>query len=500
MKIMKRSLIIFVALISCFSMTSCEKFLESRDKSSVLEDKLFTNREGFEEALYGIYGLLGTQPLYGAYFSLLPEGMGQGYRVIPESNNIGIFQKVMLHMHSDDGPAGLYKETWTTAYKVISDINKILEHLDNWTGKPLKYGDIYRGECLGLRAFLSFDLLRSFASVGMDKRGIPYVDKYGMYVTAFGTTKDCYRKIIDDLKKAESLLAEDENFLTWPRLPEDPYNAFMSDRECHFNLYAAKAALARVYWQRNQPGDLDSAAVYAEQVIESGVFPLPTGELVSSDYFIRMMSGTISQREAIFGIYKEDTYTDAFNMYMKETSAYVPADKNMYDIETGKGFDKRRDWIRVPHIADKDLQNKYGERFHKLVSAVAFNIADEKLAPVGINGVNVIRIPEMYLIVAEANLEKNPKKALDAYNTFVVSRGLVQEAGPVTQEMIEKQVYLEFVQEGYVWYRLKRAQVPEIKVESSLAEKSQDVIKMNESTWNWRIPDGEFEFRPEGSY
>ena len=109
MKIMKRSLIIFVALISCFSMTSCEKFLESRDKSSVLEDKLFTNREGFEEALYGIYGLLGTQPLYGAYFSLLPEGMGQGYRVIPESNNIGIFQKVMLHMHSDDGPAGLYK-------------------------------------------------------------------------------------------------------------------------------------------------------------------------------------------------------------------------------------------------------------------------------------------------------------------------------------------------------------------------------------------------------
>ena len=74
----------------------------------------------------------------------------------------------------------LYTELWTAAYKVISDINKILEHLDNWTEKPLQYGDIYRGECLGLRAFLSFDLLRSFGSVHLDKRGIPYVDKYGM--------------------------------------------------------------------------------------------------------------------------------------------------------------------------------------------------------------------------------------------------------------------------------------------------------------------------------
>ena len=52
MEMMKKSLLLFITLIS---MISCEEFLESRDKSSVLEDKLFTNREGFEEALYGIY-------------------------------------------------------------------------------------------------------------------------------------------------------------------------------------------------------------------------------------------------------------------------------------------------------------------------------------------------------------------------------------------------------------------------------------------------------------
>lgn len=497
MKIIIRSLILFIALIS---MVSCDKFLESRDKSSVLEDKLFTNKEGFEEALYGIYEQLGAQPLYGVYFSFVPDAQAQLYKVIPEHNTINLAQKVMLHMNTDDGPATMYQETWEAAYKAISDINKILEHLDNWVEKPLQYGDVYRGECLGLRAFLSFDLLRTFGSVHLDKRGIPYVDKYGMYVTPFSTTEECYRKIIDDLKKAESLLVEDENFLKWPRLPESAYNPFMSDRECHFNLYAAKAALARVFWQRNKPGDLDSAAMYAEQVINSKVFPLPEGEMVSSDYFIRMMSGTISQREAVFGIYKEDTYTDAANMYMNKNTAYIPADLGMYEVETGRGFDQRGNWIRLPHASTQGESQELGLRIQKLVSAVAYNIADEGLAPIGINGVNVIRIPEMYLIVAEANLEKDPAKALDAYNTFIVSRGLAEEAGPVTLEMVDKQVYLEYIQEGYYWHRLKRAKVPEIKVEPSLAKKSQDVIKMDESTWNWRVPDGEFEFRPDGSY
>ena len=106
----------------------------------------------------------------------------------------------------------------------------------------------------------------------------------------------------------------------------------------------------------------------------------------------------------------------------------------------------------------------------------------------------------MFLIVAEANVEKDPRKVLDAYIAFITSRGLAKESGPLTLEMIDEQVWREYMQEGYYWYRLKRAQVPEIKVEPTLAKKSQDVIRMDESTWNWKIPDGEFEFRPDGSY
>ena len=98
---MKKSLLLFITLIS---MISCEEFLESREKSSVLEDILFTNREGFEEALYGIYEQLGAEPLYGVYMSFIPDGLAQCYRLIPESSNIGNVQKMMLHMHNDDGP------------------------------------------------------------------------------------------------------------------------------------------------------------------------------------------------------------------------------------------------------------------------------------------------------------------------------------------------------------------------------------------------------------
>ena len=50
---------------------------------------------------------------------------------------------------------------WSEQYAIIGYINNILAHLDE---RPdLTLHDYYRGEMLGLRAFLHFDLLRLFA-------------------------------------------------------------------------------------------------------------------------------------------------------------------------------------------------------------------------------------------------------------------------------------------------------------------------------------------------
>lgn len=292
---------------------------------------------------------------------------------------------------------------------------------------------MYRGECLGLRAYLHFDLLRMFGSVDPDKRGIPYVTKFGMFVTPFSHTKECYQKIIADLKSAESLLKDDENLLTYPRQDENSYSSFTSFRTTHFNLYAVKAFLARVYWTRNDPGDLDSAAMYAREVIESGKFPLPSKETgnINTDHFMRMMSGTIAEDEAIFGIYMEDSFTEWQRKLLVKNGAYLPADINLYK-DAERGNDLRDQWIRIPIFNSSQEGEGFGLSWMKLIDAYKININNKQQAGIGASGMNLIRIPEMYLILSEALLDKNVGEARKFFDEFLVSR----QAYPLADEEV----------------------------------------------------------------
>ncbi len=62
MKIMRINILL---CLLAFTFASCENFLESRDKAQVLEEKLFVNQEGVEEAMYGLYLNMGSGILWG---------------------------------------------------------------------------------------------------------------------------------------------------------------------------------------------------------------------------------------------------------------------------------------------------------------------------------------------------------------------------------------------------------------------------------------------------
>lgn len=406
---------------------------------------------------------------------------------------------VLRHDHKTEEARKMYKDIWSTGYKFISDANKILEVLDEWGEGPLKRMNMYRGESIGMRAYVHFDLLRMFGAPKLNGQGIPYVTKYGMYVTPFSTTKACYEQIIADLKKAETLLLEDEKLLVYPRLPEDVYDPYASDRTAHFNLYAAKATLARVYWTRNEPGDLDSAAMYAREVIESKRFPLPAdGNTITANHFIQMMAGTIAEDEGIFGLYITDTYNLFSPLFLKEKALYMPADKELY-VRQDQKVDHRKEWIAIPNIADltSEMQEKkYGNRYMKLINRAAVNSVDKDMEAIGFTGVNLIRVPEMYLILVEALLEKDPEEAKNYYNAYTTSRGMGNFEESLTTDEIDLEFRKEFLQEGQYWFRLKRRQVPEIALIPALG----GTLQMDDEKWTLQIPDEEFEFRQEGSY
>ncbi len=56
------------------------------------------------------------------------------------------------------------------------------------------------------------------------------------------------RKSLQDLKEAETCLAEDETLM--PKIRKGGERDLQGARELHFNLYAAQAMLARVYWMK----------------------------------------------------------------------------------------------------------------------------------------------------------------------------------------------------------------------------------------------------------
>lgn len=498
------SKVVFVYLFSLgILFSSCQDFLTARDKSSILEDDLFTNQEGVEEALYGLYVTLANSTMYGKTFPQIIDLLGQYFSIGKEEGETstgGIYDRVMMHDHSDERAITRYKNIWQTSYKFISDVNKVLERLESWDGSRLKHEKMYHGEALGIRAYVLFDLLRMFGSVLEENRGIPYVTRYGMYVTPFSKTGECYEKIIADLKLAEQLLAEeDEKFLVYPRLPENMYDLFTSERVSHFNLYAVKATLARVYWTRGRVGDLDSAGMYAREVIESGRFPLPSdGTSISATHFIRSVGGTVDVDEAIFGLYVSQMYDNWSGELLLDKGGWMPSDAEMYKRWDDK-FDYRNEWIGVPNMYNMSLAdriNVYGNRYLKVLNRVEINPSDKDLAGIGFSGVNLIRVPEMYLILTESLLESSPEEAKVVFDKYHASRGMGKYEGELTVEVLDEEFRKEFVLEGQYWFRLKKRQPSKLKLTPQIGGE----LTMSEEKWNLFIPDEEFEYRDESTY
>ncbi|MDE5611523.1 MAG: RagB/SusD family nutrient uptake outer membrane protein, partial [Odoribacter sp.] len=317
--------------------------------------------------------------------------------------------------------------------------------------------NLYKGEALALRAYLHFDLLRLFAPHIASKpkeEAIPYVKIYDALVTPFSTVEEAYGLVVRDLVEAESLMSADEDLFMYPRGYRVD-RGFATCREIHLNLYAVQALLARVFWMK---GDMDHALYYAKKVIDSEKFPLEDklnlGEFVA---------GRISGKETIFGIYTTSALNSikgAFYTY-EQTKTWLPANDlvGCYTVPQEYGNDLRSNlWLRVPSSED---ENK-SRRCMKIVNEKKIVAPGEYSPAVGtIEGINLIRIPEMYLIAAEALLDKDPEQAQAYFDALIEARGLVKyvdraDFRQLTMQDILDERRREFLQEGQYFFTLKR--------------------------------------------
>ena len=215
MKITKLYFLMALALLS----GGCKGWLTIDSSDRIMENTLFETEEGFFTALNGVYAELPQASLYGKSLAAVTFDVQAQYfdTTQPSTHTFNT-----LGAYSAEARKTAVADTWDKAYFVIANVNKILEHCesDRDVLSDRAY-HIIRGEMLGMRALLHFEMLRIFGPVFAEapaRVSIPYRTSSELTVTPLLPANEVAEKIAGDFTDALSELADWDPVRTEGRL------------------------------------------------------------------------------------------------------------------------------------------------------------------------------------------------------------------------------------------------------------------------------------------
>ncbi len=467
------TLLMAIALL----LPSCESFLDITPAGQNKRDDQLADADGIEDALYGCYASMRNTSLYGRELSFQTMEVLAQYLWCQGNTTITPMQ-AYDYQHSN--VKGIFENMWTAMYKNISYVNSVLDCDLVSNAKAYPY-TIYRGEALAMRAYMHFDLLRVFTkqiTLYPDADGIPYATKFSLDTPDFVSAAKCYENILKDLHEAEQLLANEKQY-------EDK-TAFMKNRNIHLNLYAVKGLLARVYLTM---GNKEKAAEYALDVIQHSGKRLSTKTEIAGD-----LAGILSNNETLFGIYYAEFYSVVSPKLQQQVSRSSLDPRNdimTFYEEKVTGLDFRT----TAYFTATSSVSSTGYRLSKLtdVYELANNVSARPSSK--ILGINMIRLPEMYYIAAEALLDTDYDKAVSLFNDALTHRGLEplenwpEPQNHLTVGAITDERNRELIGEGQAFFNMKRLNLAISSVDgNSTFQPSNDIYVVP-------IPDIEFDYR-----
>lgn len=426
--------------------TSCNDFLDVQPKGELTQDVQFQRTQGYYDAMYGVYGTMAAKKLYGENLSYgFLDKIGQMFGYLNTTNND---TEILNYDYTNNTVRSTIDNIWTSQYQAISYVNNVLGNLDqlNSSDESLR---LVRGEAYGLRAFLHFDLLRlycpDYRQQPEAQYGLPYSDAFNLENKTVYTLKGTYERILGDLDKAEEYLHNDTTMAAVEgRESEYDYN-----RPRQFNLYAVYATKARVYWSM---GDYTKAADYARRVINAK----RNFALAASTQFNDVRRFPV-KGEMIFGLYNNGLSQSIYNTFFGTVQAsgnFTEARQDLDKVYETSSFASDNTDVR---FAAFYRQNGSTFTFQRLINSEG----EIKNAPV--EGVTLLRLPEMYYILAESIYDTDKAGALAALNAVRTSRGLkalaADDAKLLNRESFEKELMAERMREmpgeGQVFFSLK---------------------------------------------
>ncbi len=440
----------YILLFCAMALTSCTDWLDVKPKTHVEEKDLYKNEQGFKEALTGIYIDMTSNALYGQNLTYgFIDFLAQRYSVEPSYAEDFDNPKWYEFEQNSDNTLNYTNNIWSKSYNLIANLNNLLANIEKNGDRIVTEGfhDIIKGEALGLRSFLYFDLLRMWGPIYKDNPSspsIPYRSTFDRSTAKLLPAKNVADSIIVSLKEAEKLLENDAMDITFPIYSEtSTTHPFLMRRFKRMNKYAVKAELARVYMYM---GDKTNATHYAEEVINakkangSKIFALITDN--STDH--------LGSTELIFSLSMDSqTFGDIVE------NNFIQANWSSYYINSR---DRIHELFDVANDGSNDMRMKEGIGFEIGVNGgFTRKFAQNNFSYALNNTMPLIRLPEMYYILAECS---NDLGTATKYLSLVRgSRGLDDVV--LTDEdskllNIEKEYRKEFYAEGQLWYFYKR--------------------------------------------
>lgn len=298
---MKASIKTYVwILVAVVLTTGCSDWLDYSPKDQYVKKQQFSTVDGFYSAVNGVYNRIASNTLYGQNLSYgMIDILAQRYT--PGSNNSNSLNYLWsTYDYSSTNLQASIDAIWKEAYSTILNVNVILGALEEQNGVlTQKDMELIKGDCLALRAFIHFDLLRLFGpnynDGSAEQPAIPYnnSDKAQAH-ELLSSRQFIYDYLMPDLNLAEELLKEADPILTEGVLNSNNENGnnYRRYRQLRLNYFAVILMKARVHlWAK----DYTNALTEAERLIGDD-YVKTTFPFVDSDKLL----GSISPDRVFF--------------------------------------------------------------------------------------------------------------------------------------------------------------------------------------------------------
>lgn len=441
-----------LGLFMLMYLVSCEDFVAINPPNTQLSGvEIFEDIQTVEAALIHSYSQLRDNVL------TVGNSSGMGYLLGLYSDELVYYGSAASNTHqfyqnSLIPSNSAVSSIWKGSYKLIYEVNTIIEGIERSNNLPEEEQDQLLGEAYFLRAFLHFHLLNLYGD-------IPYVDTTDYRINSKVSRMDqdsVYEKIIEDLKLSKSLVAI----------------AYMGSNKVRPNKWVVTAFLARVYLYDNKWSE---ALQEAQEVILKGSYTLNNN---ITAVFLKNSTETLWQFDAeMAGANTKDASTYVLKQAPPQIISLAPyfiADIEAGDARFSHWIGSVSDGVETWYFPYKYKQN-----------TVTGTTEECSI---------VIRLAEMFLIVAEANAQLgNSEEALVPLNAIRERANLSPITATASSEVLEA-IYRErkmefFTELGHRFFDLKR---------TGTANKQLTPVKLNwkNTSSYWPIPESELILNP----